>query len=272
MSETISLVFRDGGYRVIDLDEVTADRLAELSEPAIAALPIRVDGRAAQLGDVFRVHGSGVAHVRVEGDLRCCHGLGAGTRGGEMLILGDVGHRVGAAMDGGAITVRGNVGNDAGLAMSGGTLRVAGAAGDRVAAALPGASKGMTGGEVIVEGDVGADAAARVRRGLVLVGGNTGPGPGRSMIAGTVVVFGRVGAHPVEGNKRGSLVALGPVDVPSTYTYACTYEPGFIRLLLTHVSRCHGLAIPPGALDGSYRRYCGDVGGIGKGEILALVR
>jgi len=82
----------------------------------------------------------------------------------------------------------------------------------------------------------------------------------------------RAGAGAGQFNKRGSLVALGPVDVPSTYTYACTYEPGFIRLLLTHVSRRHGLAIPPGALDGSYRRYCGDVGGIGKGEILALVR
>ena len=77
----------------------------------------------------------------------------------------------------------------------------------------------------------------------------------------------------MEGNKRGSLVALGPVDVPATYTYACTYEPVFIRLLMTHLSRRYGLVIPPGALDGPYRRYCGDAsGGIGKGEILELIR
>jgi formylmethanofuran dehydrogenase subunit C len=272
MSDVISLALRDGEHRAIELDGVTPDGMASLSEQAIAALPIRVDGRAAQLGEAFRVSGSGVTRVRIEGDLRGCHGVGAGTRGGELLVIGDVGRRVAAAMSGGAVTIRGNAGDEAGLAMSGGVLRVTGNAGHRAAAAIAGASKGMTGGELIVEGDVGDDAGARLRRGLVVIGGSTGRGAGRSMIAGTVVVFHRVGAQAAEGSKRGSLVALGPVDIPSTYTYACTYEPGFIRLLMTYLSRRHGLAIPPGALDGSYRRYCGDAAGIGKGEILELLR
>ena len=272
MSEAISLTLRPGTHRAIDVDGVTPDRLADLPAQAIAALPIRVDGEAAQLGDVFLVRGGGVAALHFEGDLSCCHGVGAGTREGAVVVSGPVGHRVGAAMSGGTVTVHGNAGHDAGLAMSGGTLRVAGNVGHRLAAALPGASKGMTGGEVIVDGSAGDDAAARVRRGLVVVGGGTGRGAGRSMIAGTLVVFGAVGPQAVEGSKRGSLVALGPVDVPATYTYACTYEPGFIRLLMTHLSRRHGLTVAPRILDGSYRRYCGDAGGVGKGEILALVR
>ena len=273
MSEAIRLTLRPGTHRAVDVEGVTPDRLAGLPPQAIAALPIRVDGEAAHLGDVFLVRGSGVAALHFEGDLGCCHGVGAGTREGSVVVSGHAGHRAGAAMSGGIVTVHGNAGDDAGLAISGGTLRVMGSAGHRLAAALPGASKGMTGGEVIVGGSAGDDAAARVRRGLVVVGGGTGRGAGRSMIAGTLVVFGAAGAQAVEGNKRGSLVALGPVDVPATYTYACTYEPGFIRLLMTHLSRRYGLAIPPAALEGSYRRYCGDVGsGVGKGEILELVR
>jgi formylmethanofuran dehydrogenase subunit C len=271
MSDEVALILREGHYRAVELDGVTPDRVAALAEPAITALPIRVDGRTAVLGELFRVSGSGVARLRLEGDLRCCHGVGAGTRAGDLVVVGSVGDRAGAEMSGGTILVQGSAGDEAGLAMSGGTLRVTGDAGHRVAAAMAGASKGMTGGELIVGGSVGDDVAARVRRGLVVVGGDTGRGPGRSMIAGTLVVMGRCGSDAVHGNKRGSLVALGPVEVPATYAYACTYEPGFIRLLMTHLSRRHGLSIPRGALDGSYRRYCGDAVGIGKGEILQLV-
>jgi formylmethanofuran dehydrogenase subunit C len=271
MSDIVVLTPRASDHRAIDLDGITPDRMPGLEEPAIAALPIRVDGQPARLGDAFRVSGGGATRLRIEGDLRHCHGIGAGTRGGGLLVIGDCGDRVGAAMAGGAITVRGSAGHEAGLSMSGGVLRVTGNAGDRVGAAQPGAAKGMTGGELIVDGNVGAGVAARLRRGLVVVGGSTGAVPGRAMIAGTLVVFDRVGPQPVEGSKRGSLVALGHVQVPATYTYACTYEPGFIRLLMTHLSRRHGMAIAPRILEGSYRRYCGDAAGIGKGEILHLV-
>lgn len=270
MSDEIELELRDSSHRAIDLDGVTPDRVADLSERAIAALPIRVDGRTASLGDLFAIRGGGAARLWLEGNLSACHGVGAGMQSGEMVVASRVGSRAGAGMRGGTLTVLG-AGDDAAQAMAGGVLHIAGNAGHRLAAGSPGASKGMTGGEVIVAGSTGDDTAARARRGLVVVCGATGARAGRSMIAGTLVVFGRVGPHPVEGNKRGSLVALGPVDVPPTYTYACTYEPGYIRLLMTHLTRRLDLMIPAGALDGSYRRYCGDASGIGKGEILQLV-
>jgi hypothetical protein len=91
------------------------------------------------------------------------------------------------------------------------------------------------------------------------------------MIAGTVLVFGPVGDHPAEGNKRGSLIALGPIHVPASYRYACTYEPPFVRLLATYLTRRYGLAMDDRVRDGFYKRYCGDAYGPGKGEILALV-
>jgi formylmethanofuran dehydrogenase subunit C len=129
----------------------------------------------------------------------------------------------------------------------------------------------MTGGEIIVAGRAGDDAAARARRGLVVVGGSTGAFAGRAMVAGTLLVFGRVGPSPGEGNKRGSLVCLGGVSVPATYRLACTYEPPFVRVLMTYLARRHGLAIDPQARDGLYRRYCGDAAGPAKGEILERV-
>jgi formylmethanofuran dehydrogenase subunit C len=155
--------------------------------------------------------------------------------------------------------------------MAGGTLRVAGGAGDRLGAAMPGASRGMTGGEIIVRGSAGAEAGARVRRGLIVVGGDAGALGARCMIAGTLVVLGRAGAGSGFGSKRGTLLAVGGIEVPATYAYACTYRPPFVRLTMTYLHRRHGFTIDERTVNGRYRRYCGDAGDPGKGEILEWV-
>ena len=147
-------------------------------------------------------------------------------------------------------------------------LRVRGQAGDRLGAAAPGASKGMTGGEIVVDGSAGAEAAARARRGLVIVVGDVGGDAARATIAGTLVVFGRTGADPGRASKRGSIIALGGVEPPATYWYACTYQPPHVRLTLTYIQRQYGIAVDARLLDGRYRRFCGDAGTPGRGEIL----
>ncbi len=253
----------------LEVEGLAPDRLAALSASAIERLPVWFGGRQAHLGDVFHVRGGGEARVRVEGLLSRVDGIGAGMAGGELLVIGDAGARVGAGMSGGRLDVEGSVSDDAGLAMSGGVLRVAGDAGDRLGAATPGASKGMSGGEIVVAGAAGADAAARARRGLVVVCGPVGDQAGRAMIAGSLIAFGHVNGTPGRGSKRGSIVALGGVDVPDTYRYACTYEPPHVRLTLTYLRRRYGLHIEERAIAGAYRRYCGDAGEPGKGEILA---
>jgi formylmethanofuran dehydrogenase subunit C len=253
MSDTVRLALRGGLGERVDFGGVTPDRCASLTERQIAGLPVAVGARAAMVGDLFDVHGGGASRLEVEGDLSLVDHVGAGMIGGELVV-------------------RGHVGDGAGVAMSGGLLRIAGNAGHRLGGGLPGASKGMTGGEIVVDGSAGDDAAARMRRGLVVVGGLAGASAGRAMIAGTLVVFGPVGDHPAEGNKRGSLVALRDVRIPASYRYACTYEPPFVRLLMTHLERRYGLLLPAHARDGLYRRYCGDAAGPGKGEILALVQ
>jgi formylmethanofuran dehydrogenase subunit C len=271
VKDAVTLSLRAGVEGRIDLGGISPDRLVVLSESEIAALPVWVGRRACALGEVFDVKGERSACVRVDGDCSAVDGLGAGMTGGELIVTGGAGARVGAGLRGGHIQVVGNAGDDAGVGMSGGVLRVHGDVGHRVGAGAAGAAKGMTGGEIVVSGSAGVEAAARARRGLVVVMGDVGPDSARAMIAGSLVVFGRVGANPGSGNKRGSVVALGGLTVPETYAYACTFEPPHLRLTLTYLRRRYGLAIGDRAVHGRYRRYCGDAGVPGKGEILEWV-
>jgi formylmethanofuran dehydrogenase subunit C len=271
VSDTVTLSLRTPLDAVLDVDGVTADRFAGLAERDIAALPVWLGARTAQLGDFFRVSGERSARVRVEGPVAKVNGLASGTAGGEMVIDGDAGRRVAARMTGGWVEVRGSVEDDAGAAMAGGTLRVTGNAGDRLGAADPGASKGMTGGEIVIGGSAGAEAAARARRGLVVVAGDVGDYAARAMIAGTLVVLGRTGAEPGRASKRGSIIAVGGIVVPITYWHACTFQPPHVRLTMTYLRRRYGLAIDDRVAGGAYRRHCGDAGNPGKGEILEWV-
>jgi formylmethanofuran dehydrogenase subunit C len=272
MADDVRLSLRAALTELIEIDGLTPDRAASLSSAEIAALPVMVGSRRASVGDFFAVTGERCDRLHIEGDLRNVDALGAGTAGGEMVIHGAVGRRVGARMTAGSIHVRGDAGDDAGMAMQGGALRVTGAAGDRLGAASPGAAKGMSGGEIIVTGSAGSDAAARLRRGLIVVGGDAGAHAARAMIAGTLVVFGRTGENAGRGSKRGSIVALGGIDVPVTYEYSCAYQPAYVRLLLTYLHRRYGLDVDNRAIDGTFNRYCGDTAGLGRGEILELLR
>jgi formylmethanofuran dehydrogenase subunit C len=271
VSATITLTRRAALDSTIEVDGVTADRFADLTEREIAALPVRIDARPAALGDVFMVRGERSARVRLEGQLANVSGLAAGTAGGEMIIDGDAGSRVASGMTGGSVEVRGSVLDDAGTAMGGGTLRIAGDARDRLGAATPDASRGMTGGEIVLAGSAGADAAARARRGLVVVAGDVGDFAARAMIAGMLVVLGRTGAEPGRAGKRGSIVAVGRIEVPVTYWHACTYRPAHVSLTMTYLRRRYGLPIDDAVASGAYRRYCGDAGNQRRGEILEWV-
>ena len=270
MSARVVLTLRAALAERLEVAGVTADRLATLGEHEIAMLPAWVGPRQIAMGDVFEVRGGGADQVVVRGDLGRVDGLGVDTAGGDLVIEGDAGARVAAGMSGGRVVVHGSVGDDAGVAMRGGVLRVMGAAGDRLGAAWPGAAKGMTGGEIVVTGRAGRETATHVRRGLVAVGGEVGLDAARAMIAGTLVVLGRAGLVG-RGSKRGTVIAAGGVVVPETYAYACSYRPSFVRLVLTHLRRRHGLAVAEAALEGRYRRHCGDAGVPGKGEILELM-
>jgi formylmethanofuran dehydrogenase subunit C len=116
---------------------------------------------------------------------------------------------------------------------------------------------------------VGTEPGTRMRRGLLVVTRHVGARAGPAMIAGTILVFGNAGRAPGIGSKRGSVVALGSIDIPATYRYACTYQPDHLRLMLLRLRDRYGLKVQKRHLTGFYRRYSGDLGDLGRGEILA---
>jgi formylmethanofuran dehydrogenase subunit C len=234
-----------------DFGEILAGSWSNLSVADLARRRVLLDGeQPVPLGELFAVSGTPSGLIRFEGDLRKADRVGAGLSEGTVIVESGVGH-------------------EAGLGMSGGVLDVRGDAGDRTGGAEPDARKGMTGGELLVRGSVGADPGDRMRRGLLVVTGDVAARAGPAMIAGTVLVFGNTGRSPGIGSKRGSVVALGKVEIPATYRYACTYQPDHVRLTLLQLRSRHGLQPTKRQISGFYRRYSGDLGDLGRGEILA---
>ena len=271
MPDAITLTLRSAVTEPIEADGLTADGLAGLSEAQVSRVPLWSGRQRVPLGDLFAVRGAHSSEVRIAGDVRRVRGIGAGMANGTLVIEGDAGANVGAGMTGGRIEVFGSVGDDAGQAMAAGSIVVRGSAGHRLGAGAPGASRGMTGGEIVVTGSVGGEAGARMRRGLVFVGGDAGHHVARATIAGTVIVRGRTGREPALGSKRGTLIAIGGLDVPITYRYACTYEPPHARIAFVYLRRRFDVTLPSEVIMGRYRRYCGDAGTVGRGEILEWV-
>jgi formylmethanofuran dehydrogenase subunit C len=234
-----------------DFGEVLAGSWSGLSAADLARRRVLLDGeQPVPLGDLFAVSGTPAGVLRFEGELRAADRVAAGLSEGTVIVESGVGH-------------------EAGLGMSGGVLDLRGDAGDRTGGAEPDARKGMTGGELLVRGSVGAEPGERMRRGLLVVTGDVAARAGPGMIAGTVLVFGNAGRSPGMGSKRGSVVALGKVEIPATYRYACTYQPDHVRLTLLRLRSRHGLKPTKRQINGFYRRYSGDLGDLGRGEILA---
>lgn len=270
MTSTVTLTLRAPVERTLEIDGLSADRLATLSEREIAMLPLW-DGRdQLRLGDLFDVRGARGATVHVVGDLSYLDGLGAGMAGGELVVAGNVGRRVGHRMTGGVIRVLGDAGAAAGLEMAGGVLEITGNAGDHVGGAEAGSSKGMRGGELIVHGTAGAGVGARMRRGTIVCA-RAGPQTGEGMIAGNVLVLGPVHDNVGRYNKRGSIAVLGSISVPAVYRYACTYHPPHLALMLRHLRARFHLPITDRHIAGAYRRWSGDMSELGRGEILQWV-
>jgi formylmethanofuran dehydrogenase subunit C len=234
-----------------DCSALLAGEWGRLTAADLARRPVAVAGHGpVSLGELAEVSGEPDDTVRFLGDWRRAARLGAGIQAGS-------------------VTIEGDVGDEVGLGMAGGSLEVRGSAGDRAGAAAPEARRGMTGGELVVHGSVGREAGALMRRGLLVAGGTVGDHAAVGMIAGTIVAFGAVGPTPGLWSKRGSVVALSDVPVPSTYRYACTYQPVHLRLLLSRLQARYALPVEGRHLTGFYRRYSGDLAELGKGEILA---
>ncbi len=253
----------------IEAECLTPDNVAGKSLAEVAALLVQHGNAEVALAEFFALSGdAGDGEIRIEGDCSRVKWIGAGMTRGRVTVHGNAGMHLGAEMAGGELVVYGNVGDWAGAEMRGGRLHIHGDAGHLAGAAYRGSRHGMRGGVLLVDGKAGNEVGGTMRRGLIAVGGDTGDFPGVSMVAGSVFVFGQPGVRPGAGMKRGSLVFCGgqPALLP-TFKYDCAYRPPFLRLYLRQF-RAWGFAVRDEYLEGTYRRYSGDLVALGKGEVL----
>src|SRR5207248_4179225 len=118
-----------------------------------------------------------------------------------------------------------------------------GNAGGQVGAAYRGSQKGMKDGTILIEGSAGIEVGMRMRRGLIAVKGSVRDFAGLQMKGGTIVLMGgaeiRTGAWMV----RGTIIALAPIRLLPTFSYACNYNPVFLRLYVKHL-QAFGFRLP----------------------------
>ena len=78
MSTRVVLLPRTGVTGSLDVDGLTADRLAALSENEIAQLPVWQGSRRAPLGEFFDVRGGNAAALVIQGSVAHVHGIAMG--------------------------------------------------------------------------------------------------------------------------------------------------------------------------------------------------
>ena len=251
----------------MEADNVTPDRLNGQGAADVERLAVMHGSEARSIGDFFRVTGSYDGVIDLQGDdLGRVKFIGAGMSKGMIRVEGDVGEHLGAGMSGGEILVNGNATDWVGPEMSGGRIEIRGNAGHMTGSAYRGASVGMTGGEIIIHGSVRNEAGNAMRGGLIAVGGNSGDFAGVNMLSGSIFVLGELGIRTGAGMKRGSIVSMKDAPLLPTFSYSCTYRPGYMTLYLLRLSQVFTIAEE--YLQGSYKRYCGDSVELNRGEIL----
>jgi formylmethanofuran dehydrogenase subunit C len=263
----ITLTLREQPTVPLEAEAISPDVMSGLSHDAIQALPVFLGKRRRRLDEFFDIEGAAGDEVAIRGDLSKVKWIGRGMARGRVTIWGNAGMHLGASMKGGVIEVTGNVSDWLGAEMTGGLIRIRGNAGGQVGAAYRGGPRGMNQGTILIEGSAGIEVGMRMRRGVIAVGGPVRDFAGLQMKGGTIFLLGGAEIRTGAWMARGTIVSLRPIPLLPTFTYACTYEPTFLRLYARHLATL-GFSIPYEGADGAYQRYTGDTSGLGKGEIL----
>jgi len=251
----------------LEAETLLPDVMANADHETIGALPVFLGKRQHRLDEFFDVEGAAGDQLEINGEAAKVKWIGRGMTRGRITIHGDAGMHLGAYMKGGTIEVFGNASDWVGAEMTDGLIRITGDAGGQVGAAYRGSSAGMKGGTILIAGSAGLEVGMRMRRGIIVIERSVRDFAGLQMKGGTIVLLGgaelRTGAWMV----RGTIVSLKPLQLLPTFSYACAYDPVFLRVYATFLSR-FGASLPSAGQDGFYERYTGDSAVPGKGEIL----
>jgi formylmethanofuran dehydrogenase subunit C len=261
----LRLVLRAPPPTRLDLSPLIPERLAGLSESAIAGIELGAARASVRVGDAFALRMGDAEHVAIEGGSERFDYVGADMRAGTLTLEGDAGHCAGRKLRGGRLTIRGNTGGWAASGLRGGVLAIHGNTGPRLGAPLAGEPAGMAGGLALVRGRAGERAGDRMRRGVIVIEGDADEAPGSRMLAGTLVVCGKAG--PLAGYlmRRGTLL-LAEADLSPTFILANGAVTAFQRLLARRLAEISQAAAQLAAR--ARHRFLGDMATLGKGEVL----
>lgn len=267
----LTFTLRQRPAQPFDLTPLTPHRLQDLKLKEIAALPLASGNRVLRVDELFDVAGDDPNDIQVGGSCDRLENIGCRMEGGRITVAGDAGAYLGLQMHGGEIHVQGSAGHGLATEMRGGRIEVEGNAGDFIGTALPGERKGMQGGIVYVHGNAGHRLGDHMRRGLIYVKGDTGDYCGARMGGGNIIVLGKASAFTGFGMKRGTLLLIQPpVQLPVTFNDSGVYELLFLRLLFQELMQLQ-LDEQISQVVSAFRRvrrYVGDLGSGGKGEVL----
>lgn len=240
--------------------------MATLSNADIRALPVYLGKRHYRVDELFDVEGGSGDHLKIVGDARKVKWIGRDMTMGRITIEGNAGMHLGAHMKGGVIEVTGNASDWIGAEMSGGLIRVHGNAGGQIGAAYRGDLAGMRDGTILIGGTAGLEVGMRMKRGTIVVSGGVRDFAGLEMRGGTLVL-GRAELRTGAWMMRGTIIALEPIEVLPTFSYAARYNPTFLNVYARHLKSL-GIDLPHLSREGAYRRYTGDAAIPGRGELL----
>jgi len=253
----------------IEAPTICTDRFKTRNKGEIEKLPMHHGNRKISIGDFFVVTGEYEGEIKIEGDLSKLKLIGAGMSEGKIMIEGNVGMHVGVDMKGGEIMIEGNASDWVAPRISGGLVIVKGNAGHMVGSAFRGETTGMTGGEIIVHGNAGNEVGARMRGGMIAIGGDIGDFSGVDMHLGTIIILGKTGIRQGAGMERGTIVCMNKVEPLPTFTFACSYQPLFIKNYLFRLKEL-GMKIDEEKINGVYERWSGDSLKLNRGELLFI--
>ena len=251
----------------LEAEVLSPDVIAPLSHDEVCALPVILGKRQYRVDDFFAVEGAGSDELEIRGDAMRVKWIGRGMTRGRITIAGNAGMHLGAYMKGGTIEVSGNTSDWVGAEMKGGLIHIRGDAGGQIGAAYRGSLSGMNNGAILIEGSAGIEIGMRMRRGVIVVKGPVRDFAGLQMKGGTIVLMSGAEVRTGAWMVRGTIVSLTPLRLLPTFSYACAYNPSFLRLYARHLGGL-GFTIPQAGQGGAYQRYTGDTAVPGKGEIL----
>ncbi len=266
----LTLVLKATPGRSVDMSPLSAAAHLTLSE--IGALKLWSGKRRLRTDELFDIQPGDTSRLMIKNACDRLDYIGKDATGMDITVEGDAGAYLGMGLRSGSIRVMGSTGIFSACEMRGGRIQIDGDAGDFLGAALPGNKRGMRGGIVLVKGNSGDRCGDEMRRGIILVEGNVGNYCASRMIAGTIAVMGTTGNYPGYALRRGTLLLWQPPrHIPPTFGDCGTHTLSYLPLWFAALRPLDSRFSQPGNTFNRVHRYGGDLGSVGRGEILVRV-